>query len=397
MPLTDLVHAIHVAAALGASAPDSTLRRLDGSTLSTTRADSLIRSLVAQHHITGLQVAVVNDGRLAWSAAYGLQNKAPDRPLTTNSILWAASITKGVFATYVMHLVEQGRFPLDTPIVTLLGTPLDRVTAYASSAASVVQDPRWARVTPRMLLSHTSGLGNFAYLEPDERMRLHHEPGTAYRYSGEGLNILQYIIEQREGQKLEVLMDDAVFRPLGMTSTAMIHQAPFTERMADRFGREEQFLAATRRSPARAAGSMVSTAEDLSRFAVALMRGTVLKEHTRSEMLRAQIVPQTQHEFPVPGDTGWNAEAKRLGVAYGLGWGLMRTTPHGPAFFKQGHGDGAQTLLLCFMKQRDCLVLMTNSDNGEWAFAPLVEALLGRNALPVEWMSYSPERLRVKN
>jgi CubicO group peptidase (beta-lactamase class C family) len=376
---------------------DTVLHRLDGSALTTARADSLVRGLVAQHRITGLQVAVVNNGRLAWSAAYGLQNKAPNRPLTTNSILWAASITKGVFASYAMQLVQRGRLPLDTPIVTLLGPPLDQVPAYATSAAAVVRDPRWARVTPRMLLSHASGLGNFAYLEPDERMRLHHDPGTAYRYSGDGLNILQYIIEQREGQKLEALMDTAIFQPLGMSSTSLIHRAPFTERMADRFGKEEQFLAATRRSPARAAGSMVSTSEDLARFGIALMEGRVLNEPTRAEMLRAQIVPRTQHEFPVPGDTGSNAEAERLGVAYGLGWGLIRTTPHGPAFFKQGHGDGAQTLMLCFIKQRDCLVLMSNSDNGEWAFSTLVEAILGANVLPVEWLSYSPERLGNKS
>ncbi|WP_169307590.1 serine hydrolase domain-containing protein [Gemmatimonas aurantiaca] len=375
---------------------DSTVRRLDGSTLSVTRADSLVRTLVAQHHITGLQIAVVNGGRLAWSAAYGLQNKAPDRPLTTGSILWAASITKGVFAAYAMQLVERGRLPLDTPVVALLQTPLDQVPAYKESASALVKDPRWAHVTPRMLLSHSSGLANFAFLEPDGRMQLHHEPGTAYRYSGDGLNILQLVIEQREGQKLEVLMEQQLLQPLGMSSTTMIHRAPFTERMADRFGKEEQFLAATRRSPARAAGSMVSTAEDLAHFGIALMQGRVLGERTRAEMLRPQIVPNTQHEFPMPGDTGTNAEAKRLGVAYGLGWGLMTTTPHGPGFFKQGHGDGAQTLMVCFARQQQCLVLMTNSDNGEWAFAPLVKEFLGSDALPVEWMSYTPDALRSK-
>jgi len=105
-------------------------------------------------------------------------------PVTTT---WATSITNGVFAVYVMKLVEQNKLNLDKPIAELLPKPLDSYPDYKQTAGDLVRDPRWATVTPRMLLSHTSGLANFAFLEPDKKMHLHYAPGSRFAYSGEGL------------------------------------------------------------------------------------------------------------------------------------------------------------------------------------------------------------------
>ena len=49
-----------------------------------------------------------------------------------------------------------------------------------------------------MLLSHTSGLANFAFIEPDKKMHLHFKPGTQSVYSGEGINLVQFVIEQQK-------------------------------------------------------------------------------------------------------------------------------------------------------------------------------------------------------
>jgi hypothetical protein len=99
---------------------------------------------------------------------------------------WATSITKSVFSVYVMQLVERGEFQLDVPIARQLPKPLDSYEAYRVSASELVKDPAWATVTPRMRLSHSSGLLNFASLEPDKKMRLHFKPGSQFLYSGEG-------------------------------------------------------------------------------------------------------------------------------------------------------------------------------------------------------------------
>ncbi|MCC6243502.1 MAG: beta-lactamase family protein [Gemmatimonadaceae bacterium] len=371
------------------SAQSSTsIRRLDGRTVSHSTADSLARALVASHRVTGMQVAVVNDGRITWSAAYGLRQKNPDLPMERQSITWAASITKAAFATWVMQLSEQGAVKLDQPIVTMLKQPLSSYDEWADRSRLLMKDPRWARVTPRMLLSLTSGLGNFAMFEPDTQMHIHHDPGTAFRYSGEGLNVLQLALEERFGMPLAALMDSALFRPLTMRNTAVAFRSEFEPNMADRFGTNEQFLAKTRRN-ARAAGSMTTNAEDLAHFGIALMDGRVLGKATMAEMLRPQIVLRSAHQFPLAGDPPTSEETKRVGLAYGLGWGLLTRTPYGPAFFKEGNGDGARTYMICFPKRRDCMVILTNSDNGAWVFRPLMEAVFGNTVTPWEWEGYT--------
>ena len=92
---------------------------------------------------------------------------------------WGASITKSVFATYVMQLAERHEFDLDKPVAQQLPLPLENYEAYREKASELVKDPMWLTVTPRMLLSHTSGLG-LAAIEPDKKMHLHFKPGTQF-------------------------------------------------------------------------------------------------------------------------------------------------------------------------------------------------------------------------
>ncbi|WP_461414140.1 serine hydrolase domain-containing protein [Gemmatimonas sp.] len=374
-----------------AEAQSAHIRRLDGTRLAVADADAFARATLTQHHVTGVQIALINDGALVWSAAYGLRGKNPDLPMQTSSVTWAASITKGLFATYVMQLVESGELDLDAPVRTLLPKPLESYAPYAQKAQHLVNDTLWLRVTPRTLLSHSSGLANFAQLESDGLMRLRFIPGSQYLYSGEGLNLLQFTIEQRKGVSLDTLMQRAILDRAGMTRTGLIYRSEFESDVADRFGSDGQFLAKTRRYPARGAGSMMSTAEDVARFMVALMRGDLLSTETLSQMISPQLPIRSLHQFALDASEPPGEEAERVGLAYGLGWGLLTRTKYGPAFFKEGHGDGAQTYVICFQRTRDCIVLMTNSDNGELAFRPLMERILGNTETPWEWEGYTPE------
>jgi CubicO group peptidase (beta-lactamase class C family) len=376
------------------SKPEGKIHCLDVSTISTSEAVAFARKTLAANHVTGAQLAVLNDGRLVWSAAYGLRRKDPDLPMDRETTTWAASITKSVFATYVMQLVERGEFNLDEPVVRQLAKPLNEYEPYRETASEVVKDPQWQMVTPRMLLSHSSGLTNFAFIEPDKKMHLHFRPGTQFLYSGEGINVVQFVIEQKKGKPIDELMQEAIFAPLGMTRTSIIYQKKFEEDVADRFDQEGKFRAQTRRFPARAAGSMTTSAEDLARFATALFDDRIIRESTRAQMLSPVLYIHSQHEFGPPGwmgqDTDTN-EADGVGLAYGVGWGLLTKTKFGPAFFKEGHGDGAQNYMICFERQKSCMIVLTNSDNGELAFRPLLEKILGDTVTPWDWEGYTPE------
>jgi CubicO group peptidase (beta-lactamase class C family) len=372
-----------------AAAPPS-IRRLDGSTISIAEAASFARKTLEAAQVTGAQIAVLDRGQLVWSEAFGLRRRDPDLPMTRETTTWAASITKGVFATYAMQLVERRELALDTPLAAQLPKPLDHFDEYREFGSALVRDPAWPSITPRMLLAHTTGLGNLSMFEPDRKLHLHFPPGTRYSYSGDGLNLVQLAIEQQKGQLLDRLMQDAIFGPLGMTRTGIIYQARFADNVADRFDAAGKFHAQTRRFPARAAGSMTSSADDLARFLSALFAGRILKPATRKAMLDPFIRIRSRHQFPLTADEPDGAEASAVGLAYGLGWGLLTNTRFGPAFFKEGHGDGAQNYLICFERRQACMIVLTNSDNGELAFRPPLETILGNTVTPWEWEGYTP-------
>src|SRR5580692_13000619 len=98
-----------------------------------------------------------------------------------------------------------------------------------------------------MLLSHTSGFRNFAWIEPDKKMHLHFKPGTQFLYSGEGINLVQFVIEQKMRRLLDQLMQDALFTPLGMTRTGIIYRSEFEADVADRYDENGKFRSQTKR------------------------------------------------------------------------------------------------------------------------------------------------------
>ena len=373
-----------------APTPASSIRRLDGSTIAVAEAEAFARKTLDAAHVTGAQIAVLDRGQLVWSGAFGMRRLDPPLPMDRETTTWAASITKSVFATYVMQLVERGEFSLDTPLAAQLPKPLDTYEEYRESASALVKDPAWPTVTPRMLLAHTSGLHNFAFLEPDKKMHLQFKPGTKYRYSGEGINLVQLAIEQKKGRPLDQLLQEAFFTPLGMTRTGIIYRTEFAGNVSDRFNADGTFHAQTKRFPARAAGSMTTSADDLARFASALFAGRILKPATQKAMLTPFVQIRTLHQFADKANEPEGREAAAVGLAYGAGWGLLTKTRFGPAFFKEGHGDGAQNYMICFERRQACMILLTNSDNGEFAFRPLLETILGNTVTPWEWEGYTP-------
>ena len=374
-----------------ASPAQSAIHRLDGTTLTTTQAETMVRTTLATGNIPGAQIAILNHGRPVWVESFGLRNVTQKRAMDNDTVMWAASITKSVFATFVMQMVQAHELDLDTPIATYLPKPLPEYEKYKDLA----DDPRWQKITPRHLLSHTAGFANFTALEPDHKLHIHHNPGTRFAYSGEGLNLLQFTIEQKTGRSLRELMEERLFIPLGMTRTGMSWKDSFAPDVADGYTPDGKLVAHTHRSNPRAAGSMDSNINDLVKFTQALLAGKLLSGPMQAQMLSPQVQIHTAHQFPTLAEDT-SEEPMQVGLAYGLGWGLLTNTKYGRAFFKEGHGDGAQNYMICFEKTEDCMIMLTNSENGEFAFKPLLEKLLGDTVTPWEWEGYTPERIRMQ-
>ena len=189
-------------------------------------------------------------------------------------------------------------------------------------------------------------------------------------------------------------MQDALFTPLKMTRTGIIYRQEFANNVADRYDLNEKFKSQTKRFPARAAGSMTTSAEDLGRFVSALFAGTIIKSKTQKAMLSPFIQLRSLHQFPLSSNEPESQEGPSVGLGYGVGWGVLSKTKFGPAFFKEGHGDGAQNYMICFPRSQTCMIILSNSDNAELTFRLLLEKIIGNTVTPWEWEGYTPEYIQ---
>jgi CubicO group peptidase (beta-lactamase class C family) len=361
----------------------SPVKRLDGSTITPAEIDQTVSRLMAAAEVTGAGIAIFNQGDIVYQKAYGLRDKEHSRPLTVDSVMSAASFSKATFAFLVMQLVDEGALDLDKPVYQYLPKPLPEYPNYADLANA----PRYKLITARMLLSHTAGFPNWRAFEDDRKLKIHFTPGSRFAYSGEGIDLLQFVVETITNKPLEELMQQHIFVPLGMTRTSMVWQERFDSDYAGGYDEYGRPLGPQKRTHADAAGSMQTTIADFSRFVHAVMDGKLLKSKSRQMMLSPQIAISSKREFPSLNNETTD-EYKSIRLSYGLGWGLF-WTPYGEAFFKEGHDEGWRNYTVSFDGPKTGIVIMTNSGNGEGIFVPLLESLLKDTFTP-EWEGYTP-------
>jgi CubicO group peptidase (beta-lactamase class C family) len=377
-----LIAVVAVVGSLVAS--QASVKRLDGTRITAGEIDATVGRLMNAAQVTGLGLAIITDRRPVYVKAYGLRDTDRHLPLTTDSVMTAASFTKAAFAYMVMQLVDDSVIQLDTPVQRYLPRPLPEYSGYES----LVDDVRYLRLTPRMLLDHTSGFANLRVLEPGRKTQIHFEPGTRYAYSGQGLQLLQLVVETVSRRAVEDLMRDRVFRPFGMTRTSMVWQERFENDFSNAYDDGGRSLGPQRRRSADAAGSMQTTVGDFARFMHAVMNGQRLRANTYRLMLSPQIRITSKHQFPtLATDTADENDAIHL--SYGLGWGLY-STPDDQAFFKEGHDDGWRHYTVAFSKHGLGIVMMTNSSNGEGIFKELLETVMRNTFTPIEWEGFTP-------
>lgn len=354
--------------------------------------EAAVHRMMAKTGARGLAVAVIDGGRVHYVRAYGVRNAKGD-PLQTDTVMYGASLTKTVFAYTVLQLVDQGKLSLDVPLADYLDKPL---TEYDTNAIypdkygpyrDLAGDPRWKRITARMALTHSTGFANFWWDEPDQKLRIHFDPGSRYSYSGEGLILLQFVIEnghKDRGLGLDLgKLTQANFDRFGMTRTSLKWRPDFKPNLADGFNDRGQAIEHDERSKVRVAGSMDTTIADLSKFVAALSRHDGLSAASYAEMVKPQLHIGTATQFPnfapdLP------AERQRKDLFAGLGL-IVFDGPQGRGFFKGGHDEQTANTMVCIKKGRRCALILSNDVRAEAGFAELVRFLLGETGVPYEW------------
>lgn len=323
--------------------------------------DGLTLDQVMQRfHVPGVSVAVIKDFTIHWAKAYGVADVSSGRPVRTDTPFQAASISKPVTAVAAMRLVQDGKFGLDDDANRHLKSW--KVPASALTSAQPV--------TPRSLMSHTSGADDgfgFPGYDPTAprptvvqildgaspsnvgKVTFARPPYAAYKYSGGAVTLMQLLLTDVTGEDFAALMQQRVLGPLGMADSS--YEQPPAESRAARLAHAHNGQGAHGSVPwhvypEQAAAGLWTTASDLARVAIEVQdavrgaKGKVLTQASAREM----TAPVGTGPYAV----GFAVEQR------GQGW----------YFSHSGSNWGFRCLLLAHVRKGYGVVVMTNGDAG---------------------------------
>jgi CubicO group peptidase (beta-lactamase class C family) len=307
-----------------------------------------ISTEMSRSSIPGLTVAVASSAGLDWSNGYGLADLENLVPAISLTEIRLGSISKPITAVAVMQMVEQDKMQLDAPI-----------ERYVPS----FPHKQWP-VTIRELLGHLGGIRHYAndreldstrhYTDVSAPLKIFEddpllaEPGAKYSYSTYGFNLLGAAVESASGAKFTDYLREHVFGPAAMDHAgpddvyAIIPHRARGYRLSAAGRLENCSLADT--SNKIPGGGMISTAEDLVRFALALNAGKLVKPATRDLMFTEQQ--------PRDGKPGH----------YGMGWSIAQF--EGRKLVAHGGGQqGISTYLMLFPDEAVAIAVMLNREH----------------------------------
>ena len=319
-----------------------------------------IDALRKQFNVPGISIAVIKDFKIDWAKGYGIADAESGTPVTADTMFQAASISKTVAAMTSMRAVQDGRFTLDQDVNTIL-------KSWKLPGGEHTKD---RPVTPRGLMSHTSGTGDgFGYpgyapgaplptlvqmadgLAPSNRpqVRLERPPMTGYKYSGGAVMIQELALTDAVGKPFVALARDWVLNPIGMTNSTYEQPLPASRekqaaRAHDRMG--ARMADPWHVYPEHAAAGLWTTPTDLAKFLIEVQKtlaGASTKVLTRPMMLE-MVTPVGVGPFAV----GFTVQK------LGEGW-----------YFSHGGSNwGFQCDMIAHRVKGYGLVMMTNSDTG---------------------------------
>lgn len=298
----------------GVAAAAATAAQRDGAAAVIASYQVKIPELMAEQHIPGLALALVDGDRVVWQQGFGSTDRAGGTPVTVDTIFSVQSMSKVFTATAVLQAVQSGRLDLDVPITTYL-------PGFTIRSAFEAHPER--RITLRMLLSHTAGLtheaplgnnyepepGSFdAHVHSISDTWLRFPVGTGYAYSNLGIDLAGYILEQVSHKPFPVVMRDSLLAPLGMDhSTFDRAQVHATANRA--VGHSSSMVPPPVDIPMTAAGGLWASAADLARFLEFQLGDGTLDGRT---ILDASLIKDMR---TVPAPNAGAAAGYALGVA----------------------------------------------------------------------------------
>ena len=343
------------------------------------KAQSLSERM-AFYKVPGVSIALIDGFSVSWAKGYGEIKAGSGTAATPDTLFEAASTTKSVVAAIVLHYAAAGRLDLDAD-----------VNRYLKSWK--VPDNEFTRnekVTLRRLLTHRAGLprtnmGSEDNTGPPTLVQVvkgeapaenkpaipEAVPGSRWQYSNVGYVLIQLVLEDALGAKLESLLAGVVTKPLGLAATTFIYPLPPPLREREAVPHDEQGKPAepAMHPSALAQGGLMTTPTDLAKFLIELMRSYrgESKRLLTPAAARAMFRPEVELDprlFGMPVSDGLGIFIKGQGAAL--------------AVLHPGNNfPGSISWLIGFPEQGSGAIVMLNGANGE-GLALEILAALGR-------------------
>ncbi len=254
----------------------------------------------------GVAVLIMKDTSVIFSRGYGVADLNTKEPISPQTLFNLGSISKTFVSNGILMLQEQGKLSVNDSLLKYFPSFKNKAIAQ--------------KVRIKHLLTHTSGLPDNRQVDKDsvfyltardaenwfpitQTDTLEFEPGTNYHYSNPAFNGLALIIEQVAGRKWQDYIAETIFVPSGMKTTT-ITDGPHPEKgvshgytmiqrqwQEDDFGEEPTFCAAGN-------GGVWSSAEELSRYELALQNATFLSQAAIDESAEIKQFPNWSGEKP---------------------------------------------------------------------------------------------------
>ncbi|MFI6578647.1 serine hydrolase domain-containing protein [Nocardiopsis sp. NPDC050513] len=300
--------------------------RPDSGPLTREAVDAYVHDYLDSSPLPGATVAITRGTEVVLTAGYGTDSRG--EPMTADTPMGVASVSKSFTALAVMQLVEDGEVALDDPVA-------DHLPEFTTA------DPRSAEITVRQLLTHTSGMADATFEEkgapvPDDLagavarladVGLAAAPGAEEHYHNPNYQVAARLVEVLSGRPFAEFLDERTFTPLGMDDTVTVDSA------------DEVFAAGVARGHIAVLGravpivepegyfngssGMVTTADDMARWLIAQNNGGAGADGAR--VLSEEGVDATHAPLDQDG----------LGETAGLGWDT-RESPSGTPMVAHG-------------------------------------------------------------
>jgi CubicO group peptidase (beta-lactamase class C family) len=337
----------------------------------------LLQDRMKQYGVNGLSIAVIKDYKIEWARGYGFADKESARPVTSETLFQAASISKSINAVGVLRLVQQNKLDLDKDINTYLTS---WKFPYDSSKGKKI-------ITLRHILSHTAGLTvhGFRGYAPGEKLptvvqilngeapansepvRSMFDAGTRVEYSGGGITISQLIVMDVTGKPYDVYMQQNVLNPLGMKNSFYTAPPPASKIPLLSTAYRENGIAVKggyHIYPENAAASLWTTPTDIGKFIIGLQLAAMGKSENVLTKTSASLMLTPYKETATLGS-----------------W--IRTAGKDQYFNHGGANEGFRCVYLGSKEGGNGVVVMVNSDDGT-----ILDEVVAAVATVYEWKDF---------